>query len=136
MPKNISNHLKLSQGVKKLAVFEQYLKDHPPKYKTLWQYGNSKDFSIIWGRSWSGEFYGEELTKLYPHLGEMINFKYYRSNKPEIFPLFDTCWDQLYLQTPLLPRLLENFPGGDLEIIELDYKDLILVTSSHCDTIN
>ena len=134
-PKAISKHLALANGVKKLATLEQYIADHPPKHMTLWQYGNSKDFSIIWGRSWSGEFYGQELTKLYPHLGEMINFKYYRSNKPEIFPLFDACWDQLYIQTPLLPKLLENFPDKNLKIVPLDYKDLTLVTSDHCSKI-
>jgi len=132
VPKKISGHLNLSQGLKRLAALEDQIKNNPPQHKALWEYGPTRDFAAIWGRSWSGEFYGQELDQVYPHLGEMIGFKYYRSNKPEKSPLFNVCWDQLYIQTATLPQLLENFPNQDLRIHRLVHPDLVLVTSNHC----
>ena len=131
----VSDHLDLSQGLKKLAALEEQIKNNPPKHKTLWEFGPTKDFAAIWGRSWSGEFYGQELDQAYPYLGEMIGFKYYRSNKPEKRPLFNACWDQLYIQTATLPKLLENFPDKELETHPLIYPELTLVTSDHCSKI-
>lgn len=132
MPKRISTHLNSVQGFKKLAFLEEQIASSPPKHMTLWEYGNTKDFSLIWGRSWSGEFYGSELSKLYPHLGEMVGFKHYRSNKPETFPLFDVCWDQLYIQTSSLSKLQKNFPEIEFNTTKMDYGSLILISSDHC----
>lgn len=137
VPERISTHLRIKKDKNiESANFEKFIVDHPPKHMTLWQYGRSKDFSMIWGRSWSGEFYGQELTKIYPCIGEMVGLKYYRSNKPETIPLFDVCWDQLYLQASLVDEFLNNFPEQNLEITKLDSQKLVLITSNHCDTTN
>lgn len=115
-----------------LTVFEQFITSHPPRKMTLWEYAPTRDFSLIWGRSWSGEFYGRELTSLFPSLGEYLPPDRYRDNSGTISPLFSVCWDQLYIQTVSLPRLLKLYPDRNLEILATPLPDQKLVVSNHC----
>jgi len=125
-------HVDSYHGLGRLYNVERYIASHPPRFKTLWYIGDTRDHAILWGRVWSGEFYGPALDKLFPHLGEMANLELYRDNSTNIYPLFSVCWDQAYLRSSEIDRFLEIHSDKKLSVTPVPESELYLVISDHC----
>lgn len=129
---NYNRYISFHRRLFILARMEQFISDHPPRIMTLWEYGDTKDFSLLWGRSWSGEFYGTQLSQIYPKLGEMISLTNYRNNTGQISDLYSVCWDQLYLRTLLVGKFMSTHAGRYFVISATPDPEMVLITSNHC----
>ena len=132
MINRVNTYAKWSVNLAAAAAFEDFISAHPPRYRTLWYIGNTRDFSLLWGRSWSGEFYGPQLDRYYPHLGEIVDFNTYRDNSARTYPIFSVCWDQLYLRRSELDGFLAAHPDKKLTVSAVTNTKYYLITSDHC----
>jgi len=129
----ILSHARWSVPLARLARVEDFIASHPPKHKTLWYIADTKDFALLWGRVWSGEFYGPQLDKYYPRIGEIVNPQTYRDNSTRTYPIFSVCWDQLYLRDSELGEFLHQHRDRKLTVQSVPFtRELFLVTSYHC----
>ena len=128
----VRTHAAWSKNLGYLAKFEQFISSHPPRYRTLWLISNTRDFSLLWGRGWSGEFYGSQLDRYYPKIGEMVGFDTYRDNAARTYPLFSVCWDQLYLRASELNQFLAAYPERQFQVTGIENTKYYLITTDHC----
>ncbi len=81
------------------------------KRAIVWEYGRSKDFSLLWGRVWAGGFYYPQMAKLFPQLYDLDNYIYVRDNWGNRIPTDSLCWEALFIQKASYPDLIKHFPS-------------------------
>ena len=134
-----SYYTSLSNSIAGTINFESYLNDHPAKYATVWSFGSVHDFTLLHTRDWMMDdvIYSNALHKLRPDLLILAgsNFSQVQIAWGEYKPIFDVCWDRLYIQQVTLPAFLESHPEKFLHVTILDNtgpRKMALIESSHC----
>ncbi|MCJ7805544.1 hypothetical protein MUP46_02780 [Patescibacteria group bacterium] len=127
---NYSNILLASQ---KEAVLEQYIVSHPPASAVVWEWGRTKDFSLLWAREHAGMFI-KEIALYKPNLYQLrytLN-TIILGNGQEV-GVFDACWDQLYIQRSSSVLFLEKYKNRSLKFESIPgTDDMGIIKSSHC----
>jgi hypothetical protein len=115
-------------------ALEEFIVAHPPQIATVWEWGRSADYAYLHSRDWIGEPYARYLKVFKPNLYN-LTFDKQKIITPQMarVPVFEVCWDQLYIQKYELPGLLKLYPEKSLEIIEIpNSKQMIMIKSLHC----
>lgn len=133
---NIQRHFFLStKDINNSVILEEYIKEHPAKYATLWDFGRAQDFVYIWIRGWARGIFSEELSMQRPDLLELksdyktvyLDDKYINSKN-----IFDACWDKLYIREPRAKVLLDKYPDQKLEYTPISNTRIWEIESKHC----
>lgn len=126
------NYHSLQYGVSNAQTIDQFIKNHPPKIATLWEWGYSKDFAILWSNIWSSGDYGDEIIRTRPNLYSLGgSFQDVDLSYSKNVPLYSVCWDQLYIQKVTLPEF-EKTMSTSLKITPIDNSTAVFVESNHC----
>lgn len=117
---------------------ENFISAHPSKGITIWEWGKAKDFALLWGNSWSGGNYSQELATIRPDL--LTEIHYFKNTFPKIYGengIFSLCWNQLYVQKRSLNRFMEK---DKLKFVTLEdipnSGGMVYVVSNHCSNSN
>ncbi len=108
------NHLanyypQVSYAINQSKNLDNFISRHPAKIGSIWERGDAKDFALLWGNSWSGASYSEDLKRLRPNLLFEIYFQQnYIGDKRDIFTI---CWDKFYLQHNYLKKFINKYKG-------------------------
>lgn len=134
LPKNIGSFYKeVISLMSESSILEKFVIHHPPQRGTVWEWGLTGDFAILWGRDWSGDSYDQELRQIKPNLFSLQkDYKQISISRYKNQELFETCWDQLYIQKESLNNLLKTYPDKLFSIYSVPNTKHALVTSSHC----
>ena len=138
--KNVQSYYSgLSSSIAGTINFENYLLDHPAKAATVWEFASVKDYTLIHTRDWMMDdiIYSDALRKLRPDLLELSgkNFSQVKIAYNEFKPLYDVCWDKLYIQQVNLPAFLDSHPEDFLKVSILNNtgpRQMALIESTHC----
>lgn len=133
--KNYSRYQHLtSSAAQKTVLLEKYIESHPPQQATVWEWGRSHDFALLWGRAWSGGVYDQELIKNAPNLLELkTGFKYINTTYHDQLPVFDVCWDQLYIQQVSAKDFIKLYPDRSLTFTAIEGTgNMGVISSDHC----
>jgi hypothetical protein len=133
--KNLTRYQSLiSSAALKTVSLERYIDSHPSKQATAWEWGRSHDFALLWGRAWSGGVYDQELTMQVPDLFELkTGFKYINTSYHDRLPVFDVCWDQLYIQEVSAKDFLKLHSDRSLTFTAIEGTgNMGVVNSNHC----
>lgn len=133
LPPSLSGYLHSTREKIDLSVrLADFSASHPPRNLALWDWAPTREFAAIWGRWWSGEFYGGQLSQVYPKAGEFLDLVDYRDNRGYTHRLSAVCWDQLYLQAKSLERFLALNPGLHLIMTPINDTGYYLLESLSC----
>ena len=125
----------VTKSINKTTIFENYVLQNPSKVATVWEFTKGKDFGLIWSRGWAGGLYSEQIAKNRQDLFELkTGFEKILLPSKRLVPVFDVCWDQLYIQKVSLPVFLELYPETRFNIEEIVGTDMVLARSDHCET--
>ncbi|MFZ2202613.1 MAG: hypothetical protein WAV56_04455 [Microgenomates group bacterium] len=123
----------VSQLSTQVKTLESFIANHPPQIATVWEWGRSRDFAYFWARGWGTGVFDRQLKTYRPDLLE-LNSDFltvvlsYRDQKP----VFDVCWDQLYIQQTSAPKFLGMYSDRPIIYEKIPGTSMALVTSSHC----
>jgi len=122
------------RAAKKTTALETYIREHPPRIVTLWVWGRSRDFSLLWTRDWASGHFSSQLTKYRPNLLELEpNFDFVNIDGRNRKPVFSVCWDQLYLPQASASDFVAKYPQKHLKTTALpETDDMALIESNHC----
>ena len=113
--------------INETVVLDRYIKLHPAKIASIWEWGRNKDFALLWGNTWSGGSYSEELAKLKPN---MYQLDIYDDKTKSIFNL---CWDKLYIQKISSVAFVEKYSDKKLNINSIEgANNMLEIESDHC----
>lgn len=116
-----------SSVVTKTVVLETFIRRHPPKKATLWEWGRAKDPAVLLttSRDWHGNMFVVEREALKLPIYELYPIP---ANK-----VFSLCWDQLYIQKVSAKTFLEKYFEQSLDYNPIQgTDDMILIKSNHC----
>lgn len=125
--------LKTGQKVKNL---EEFISKNPAKKGTVWEWGKSKDFALLWTRDWGAGVFSDQLSALSPPL-MIVNtgwetVKVGRESKDT----FDVCWDKMYIQDSSLPKFLDRYPEREFKRVNIPGNEkMVLLESDHCEVL-
>ena len=124
----------ISNSILKTTNLEKYVVEHPAKIATIWEWGRARDFALLWGNSWSGGSYSDELKKVRPDL--LFEIDYYKKNTPHYndkIGVFAVCWDRLYIHQQSSPQFLKRYSGYNLKYTPIpETGDMAVIESDHC----
>lgn len=132
---NIQNsYITIAQASAKTKVLEKYIQNHPPLKATVWVWGRSKDYALLWSRDWGNGLYSKQLIKYRPNLLELeSNLDYVNIDGHTREQLFKVCWDQLYLPETVVPVFLSKYPQHSVKHLLLaNTDDMAIIESDHC----
>lgn len=134
LPKNVGSFYKeVSSLMSESSILERFVTQHPPRKGTVWEWGLTGDFALLWGRDWSGESYSQELRQIKPNLFSLQKgYRQLAVGRYKYQDLFETCWDQLYIQNESLGNLLKMYHDKSFSIQLIPNTKHSLVISSHC----
>ncbi|HBP39648.1 hypothetical protein A2595_03510 [Candidatus Woesebacteria bacterium RIFOXYD1_FULL_31_53] len=94
----------------KAKAIENYVYSNPSKNGTVWLWGRSKDFAIIWIRDWTGGWvFGNKLVN--NNLYELsTNLEKISTPEGSSVGLFDRCWDKLYILESSAKIFIDKYP--------------------------
>lgn len=131
---NIQNYYKqTADAINETITLDRFVSSHPPRKAVVWEYGNSRDYALIWTRAWGYGFLAREIKSYRPDLLELafpdkIIFNYGRAE-----PLFNLCWDQLYIQKSSLKQFYLANPKAKFTSQEIPgLSTHLLLISDHC----
>ena len=124
LPKTVNTYWKVTDHIKKVQSLQVFIDQNPPKILTLWEWGYSRDFALLWGYWWSGEYYRSQLNKIYPHLGLDARFEHALE--------LPFCWDQFYVQNVSLQQFKLLNQGSGFRYQDIYDTGMTLVSSNHC----
>ena len=112
---------------------ENFILDHPPRKTILWEYGRSKDFSLLWGRVWAGGFYTQQMAKLFPYLYDVHDHKTVSGHYGEDIPIEKFCWANLYIQRVSYPSfILYNPQYSNTSHLAIPGTEMIFLERPEC----
>jgi hypothetical protein len=122
---NISGYLlNIDKQVSGTSNLEMYIANHPAKIATYWAWGRTKDFSLLWARTWAGGLYkghteGAKLFDFDPNSNEDI---------------FEKCWDKIYLLDQLISDFNNKYENKYRYFVTSipDSGNMNLIESDHC----
>lgn len=134
IPKNINSYFEtINSAAAEAATLQSFIDQHPFKNAVVWEWGRARDFSFLWGRSWTGGSFDEELGLVKPNLWELdYNFDVIRTRHNTAVPVFDSCWDQLYIQQVSATVFLNKYPDTNLSYQNIPGTRMAFITSDHC----
>lgn len=126
---SISDYLtSISSAIAKTVALETFIREHPAKKATVWEWGRAKDQAILWSTSsdWHGSVFAAEK--------EALRLPFYELSAIPAEKVFDLCWDQLYMQKISAPAFLDKYEQQPLNYRSIKGNDdMILIESSHCE---
>lgn len=134
---NISSYFNsLSLAITKARVLEEYVQAHPPLAASVWEWGRSRDFALLWTRDWASGVFGEEIELYRPNLFELgPNLESIKVSANEQRGVFDVCWDKLYIQQSTAPMFLKRYQNYPIEYTPLpNTNNMGIIESKHCIT--
>lgn len=99
---------------------------------TIWEWARAKDFSLIWGRSWSGGSFDRELLVLKPKLLEFTNFNTLRLNYYDSVSIDKICWQVLFIQNESLLAFKEISGASNISEEVIADTGVTLVKNLEC----
>lgn len=125
---------RISNFITQTTYLEKYITEHPAKIATIWEWGKAKDFALLWGNSWSGGSYSDELKKIRPDL--LFDIDYYTKNTPHYNDktgVFSVCWDKLYSRKDYAVDFIKKYPEYKLDYNEIPgTENMVVIESKHC----
>lgn len=137
VPKNINSYyLNIEQAmIESSAIDKKASEMHENGKATIWEWSVSRDFSLLWGNSWTGNSYQPELTTVRPDIYQLsTDMHSYKDHNGQDKPLFDMCWRNLFIQTSELNRFLSLNAVRAFSIRKIANTRMSIVTSNHCAT--
>lgn len=131
--KNLSGYYPQTvQAINQSKNLDYFVSVHPSKNGTIWERGDSKDFALLWGNSWSGAGYSEDLKRLRPDLLFEIYFQQnYIGDRRDIFTI---CWDKFYMQKRYLEYFLVKYKNHDFRYSSIPGADnMYVIERENCD---
>lgn len=123
----------ITRNVNKAILLQNYQDSHPASVGTVWEFGKTKNFAILWSRYWGRGLFEDEIQQRTPPLYESENkFRQIEISSAQQKKLFDVCWDQLYLQDSSLDAFLNNNYEKDIRINKIHNTDIDVIFSTHC----
>lgn len=117
------------------AYLENFIKDHPSRSATVWEWSRTKEFSYLWTRNYSSGIFDEQLSRLRPGLFQLIlDQDKIRINNSLDKEIFDVCWDKMYIQQPSLETFLKLHPEFGNSVQKVPNGNMFLIESNHCQT--
>lgn len=124
----------LTKSINTTVSLRNFENMHAAKEGTVWQYGRSEEFAILWSRYWGRGIFEEELKKFNPPIYELENgLQDVGLSLSEQKPLFDICWDRLYLENKSLESFLLKYKDMEFDVAKVPNTNLDLITSKHCE---
>jgi hypothetical protein len=113
----------------------QFIKNNPSKKATVWEWGRSNDMALLWGRGWSGGSYDPELSTLHPNLYQLkSDFQEIALSHWDSKPVFEVCWDHLYIQKVSTERFLNQYKDYPFKLQPIPQTHMNFIISDHCVT--
>lgn len=134
LPANLQRYYTLgNRNIDESRHLSQFIKDHPAKSATVWEWGLSQDFALLWGNFWSGGDYDRELSATKPNLyGLDLNPQKILINYSQSSPLYSICWDQIYIQSLSLKAFPEIIQHAAVIVKKVPDTSMVLIQSEHC----
>jgi len=134
---NLTVHYdRLSTDISGTINMEKHILQNPSKTATLWEFGSVRDYTLIHSRDWIGGVYSDELHQLRPDLLSLTtDLKYVKTTTNKLLPVFQICWDKLYIQQAVVPNFTKLYPNQPLEISLINNsqpRNMALIKSDHC----
>lgn len=113
-------------------ALDQFVYAHPSSKGTIWERGDSRDFALLWGNSWGGASYSQDLARLRPDLlFEIYFWENYLGNKENIFKI---CWDKFYMQKNYLEVFKEKYKNNKFTYLKIPKTDnMYVVERTDCE---
>ena len=124
LPGIVNRHWLLVEKIESTERLRQFADTHPAESKALWDWSYSREQALVWGYTWSGKYYGEELKRLYPRLADMYGY--------ENLVFRHGCWDQAYARDLAIPSIKAANPDEPFDIQKIPGTEMNLITSRHC----
>lgn len=134
VPKTIESYNKeIGMLINDSLTLNRFVSQHPPQVGTVWEWGLTRDFALLWGRDWSTGSYDQEFNHVKTNLYALQKgFLQASVNRYKTQNLFDLCWDHLYIQNQSLVIFLDIYPNKKLSVYSIPDTKHSLITSSHC----
>jgi hypothetical protein len=119
-----------SSEVNRLMFLNDFVESHPSRIARVWDWSKSREFALIWVRSWGNGLYDEQMKTLVPGIfGLEPDFIHISTSFYDKKYISNICWDQMYLQRDSLAKLLTLYPKlkssiqviGDTGMYFVDY---------------
>ena len=118
------------------GFLEQFAKDNPPKYASVWQWAPIKEYAYLWNRDYADGMFDTELSGLPVKIYELTpNLMKIGVSKYTDVNIFSTCWDELYVNKSSINSILNRYPELSKSVQEIPGVDMLLLRSSHCQTM-
>lgn len=128
----IDYYPQISNSMNQSKNLDDYVSEHPSQKGTIWERGDTKDFALLWGNSWSGSSYSEDLAKLRPDLLFEIYFQQnYIGDKRDIFKI---CWDKFYMKKSYFNTFINKYKDYNFTYSEIPKtENMYVVERNNCE---
>lgn len=125
-------HTTVTKVATKTSIFNEYQATNLARKANVWYWARSRDYSLIWSRWW-GRMFIENIAKQRPDLLELeTGFDEIELPSGELVPVFDACWDQLYILDTTAIEFTNKYPNRGLTKMTIPGTEMALIKSSHC----
>lgn len=115
----------------KEAVLESFIQTHGSQKPTLWVWGRSKDFALLWVRDWGGGIFDKELENSNKNYEFDPATDKIKLNASKTIGLARFCWGQLYVQKEPLKIFLQKNPLAKVSSYEIPGSDDMSILYNH-----
>jgi hypothetical protein len=127
--------MSIDNNLQETKILENFTSQFSPKNSLIWEYSNSKEFSLLRSKSWSYYYFRNELKAVYPNMYE-LNY----TNRSKIWDLSgneiditDFCWDGLILQKDSWSLFIKDQKYAELfNKSEINGTSNIFITRNDC----
>jgi hypothetical protein len=115
------------------SIIDNFVMKNSVSGPTVWEYGRSKQFALLWGRDWSGDFYWNELSTIYPELYDVQNHVVVKYPSTQLKNINALCWKRMYIQNASYPDFIKFNPKyRNLIVQRIDATMMMYVDNSEC----
>jgi hypothetical protein len=126
-------YIDFSSEANRLMFLNNFIESHPSRIARVWDWSKSREFSLLWARSWGNGLFAEQIETLTPRIfGLGPDFVYLDISLYDKKHISDVCWDQIYLQKGSLDKLLTLYPELKSSVQMIDDTGIYFVGYTNC----
>lgn len=133
---SFKNYLRItSLAMKQATNLTEFFDNHSSNSTTVWEWGASKQFVLLWGQPYGQAFSPQEIAKISPGFYQITdNFNKLTQGGPLTHSVFDICWQHLYIQQTSVLTFFNKYPDHTFitTLISGTNPPMALVKSDHC----
>jgi hypothetical protein len=134
IPATIRNYFTtIGFSISQSETINKYASINAKQSINVWDWSRSRGFALVWVRDYAPSVFDTDMAQLEHPVYELMGNYKVKINESEETGLFDTCWDNLFIQESSVQGLIKEYPQlQKSKIIEIKGTPLYLLQSKYC----